>query len=80
MWYENGVCFIFLMVGYVGLGLMEIMVEDIVVFLYGGLILFVLRFMGIWGEYYFVGEVYIYGVMDGEMMDKGLEEEVFILC
>ncbi|VBB80981.1 Putative HET domain-containing protein [Podospora comata] len=80
MQYENGARPILLTAGYVGLGPMETMAEDIVVLLYGGSTPFVLRSTGTRGEYYLVGEAYIYGVMDGEMMDKGLKEEVFTLC
>ncbi|KAK0666645.1 heterokaryon incompatibility protein-domain-containing protein [Cercophora samala] len=79
MKYDNGARPICLTEGYVGLGPMETTPEDIVVLLYGGSTPFVLRSTGVRGEYHLVGEAYVYGVMDGEMMDKGLEEEVFTL-
>ncbi|KAK0736770.1 heterokaryon incompatibility protein-domain-containing protein [Apiosordaria backusii] len=80
MQYADGARPIYLAEGYVGLGPRETVSEDIVVLLYGGSTPFVLRPAGVRGEYHLVGEAYIYGVMDGEMMDKGVNEEVFTLC
>ncbi|KAK4204523.1 putative HET domain-containing protein [Triangularia verruculosa] len=80
MQYKDGARPIYLGKGYVGLAPKETTPEDIVVLIYGGSTPFVLRPAGVAREYYLVGEAYVYGVMDGEMMDAGLEEAVFTLC
>ena len=66
--------------GYVGLGPCVAKPDDIIVFLDGATTPFLLRPAGnVAGCYHLVGEVYVYGVMDGEMMEKGLEEVMFEL-
>ncbi|KAK4101241.1 hypothetical protein N658DRAFT_471647 [Parathielavia hyrcaniae] len=65
--------------GYVGLGPGETARGDVIVFLYGATAPFVLRPTGEVDEYHLVGEAYIYGVMDGEAMDQGLDEAMFEL-
>lgn len=61
--------------GYVGLGSEETSIEDTVVVLSGGNLPFVLRQKGA-GKYKFGGECYLHGVMDGEAMNKAMEEDI----
>ncbi|RYP03650.1 hypothetical protein DL765_010435 [Monosporascus sp. GIB2] len=66
--------------GYVGLWPYLAELGDVIVFLDGATAPFLLRPAGdAAGCYHLVGETYIYGVMDGEVMDKGLEEVTFEL-
>lgn len=51
---------------------------DVVVVLYGGKVPFVLRPEGNWWK--LLGECYIHGVMAGEALGMGAEEEIFTIC
>ena len=65
--------------GYYGLGPSELEINDVVVVLFGGTTPYVLRQTD--QGYYFVGECYVYGLMNGEaitMMERGeLKEKTF---
>ncbi|KPM43756.1 hypothetical protein AK830_g2730 [Neonectria ditissima] len=57
--------------GYVGIGPSEVQPGDIVVLLFGGDTPFVLRPLSGGNEgYLLVGEVYVYGIMDGELAEN----------
>ncbi|RYP39736.1 hypothetical protein DL767_002117 [Monosporascus sp. MG133] len=80
MKYQDGARPICSVKGYVGLGPCWAEPGDIIVFLDGATAPFLLRpAEHAAGCYHLVGETYVYGVMDGEMMDKGLEEVTFEL-
>lgn len=80
MEYRDGARPIRSLEGYVGLGPCVAKPEDIIVFLDGATAPFLLRpAEDVAGCYHLVGEVYLYGVMDGEVVDKGLEEVTFEL-
>ncbi|CAM1503541.1 Fc.00g011320.m01.CDS01 [Cosmosporella sp. VM-42] len=64
--------------GYVGLGPKETQPGDIICLLFGASVPFVLRPSDN-GAYFLVGEAYVYGVMDGEAMEKELREVTFEL-
>ncbi|KAK0101813.1 hypothetical protein ONS95_006963 [Cadophora gregata] len=67
--------------GYYGLGPAEIQRDDMVVVLFGGTTPYVLRPTD--QGYWFVGECYVHGLMNGEalaMMDRGeLKEKTFVI-
>jgi len=66
--------------GYVGLGPAETALGDVIVLLFGATTPLVFRPVDSdMGVYHLVGETYVYGVMDGEMMGKGIDEDVFEL-
>jgi hypothetical protein len=75
MQYKDGARPILSDKGYVGLGPRETEPGDVIVLLYGATAPFILRSAGGAGEYHLVGEAYVYGVMDGEMMNRGLDLE-----
>ena len=79
MHYRDGARPILSKHGYVGLGPKEAQPGDIVSLLFGGSVPFVLRPMDEGAYYSLIGEAYIYGVMDGEAMEKGLREATFEL-
>ncbi|RYP64015.1 hypothetical protein DL771_008986 [Monosporascus sp. 5C6A] len=80
MKYRDGARPICSVKGYVGLGPCWAEPGDIMVFLDGATAPFLLRPAEDAARcYHLVGEIYVYGVMDGEMMDKGLEEVTFKL-
>jgi hypothetical protein len=53
-------------------------VGDKICMLYGGRVLYVIRACGN-GQYKFIGECYVHGLMEGEAMDAGHEDEEFAL-
>lgn len=66
--------------GYVGLGPSEAEPGDIVVLLWGGTTPYVLRpTASAGGGFHLVGEAFVYGIMDGELMDQELAETTFEL-
>ncbi|KAF1991947.1 HET-domain-containing protein [Aulographum hederae CBS 113979] len=56
--------------GYIGLCPRESLPGDHVVVLYGGSVPYVLRFNHVTAEYYFVGECYVHGMMDGAALEE----------
>ncbi|KAJ2900630.1 hypothetical protein MKZ38_002289 [Zalerion maritima] len=66
--------------GLVGLGPSGTVVGDVIVFFYGGSTPFIVRPRpGMDAGYVLIGEAYVYGAMDGEMMEPGMTETVFEL-
>ncbi|KAM5341812.1 hypothetical protein ACJ41O_014843 [Fusarium nematophilum] len=55
--------------GYFGIGPECMEHGDVIAVLFGGRVPYVLREMGE-GTYYFIGECYVHGIMDGEVVDK----------
>lgn len=64
--------------GYVGLAPSHAEVKDVIVIIYGAIVPFVLRDLGN-GQYQFIGEAYVHGIMDGEYIEKDPQTETFIL-
>jgi hypothetical protein len=64
--------------GYVGLAPKHALPGDKVCVILGAIVPYVLRRVGEEG-FELVGEAYVHGIMDGEAMDLGLEEEQFCL-
>ncbi|SPO07046.1 uncharacterized protein DNG_09740 [Cephalotrichum gorgonifer] len=65
---------------YVGLGPSEAEPGDIIVLVWGGTTPYVLRpAPAADGQYLLIGEAFLQGIMDGEMMQQGLTETVFEL-
>lgn len=54
-------------------------VGDVVVVLFGGNTPYVLRGVGNQGHYKLIGECYVSGIMHGEALDMGLEEQEFVI-
>ena len=65
--------------GYVGLAPKHALPGDKICVIFGAIVPFVLRKMPGKG-FELMGEAYVHGVMDGEAMDMGLNEEDFCLC
>jgi Heterokaryon incompatibility protein (HET) len=65
--------------GYVGLAPSLAEVGDVIVIIYGAIVPFIIRDLGN-GQFEFVGEAYVHGIMDGEYVEKGPPTETFILC
>ncbi|KAK0108148.1 hypothetical protein ONS95_002970 [Cadophora gregata] len=63
--------------GYVGMAPEFAAVGDLVCMIYGAIVPFVLRRVD--DGFELVGESYVYGIMDGQVMEMGLEQEEFCL-
>lgn len=61
--------------GYMGRGLHSVQIGDLVVVLLGGKVPFVLRESRTKGKFFLVGECYVHGIMNGEVMQDGLREQ-----
>ena len=65
--------------GMVGTGLPGMMAGDVSCILFGGSVPYILRPTEIEGQYLLVGECYVEGLMAGEAMGMGLQEQKFTL-
>jgi hypothetical protein len=65
--------------GMVGTGLPGMMAGDVSCILFGGSVPYFLRPAEIEGQYLLVGECYVEGLMAGEAMGMGLQEQKFTL-
>lgn len=65
--------------GALGTGLWDMEAGDIVCILFGGKVPYILRPTQNEGQYLFMGECYVKGLMQGEAMDMGLPEQKFTL-
>ena len=67
--------------GFVGLGPSHTMPGDIIVVLFGGSTPFILRpRASVEAGYLLIGEAYVYGIMDGELINDSAVEASFRLC
>jgi hypothetical protein len=64
--------------GYIGTGPRYMEEGDLICVLYGGQTPFVLR-REAWGNYRFIGDCYIHGIMNGEALSMELDETEFVL-
>jgi hypothetical protein len=64
--------------GYVGIGPAKLQAEDVVVIICGTEVPLLLRPCG--GVYELIGEAYVDGIMDGELMEKDPKIEMFEIC
>ena len=66
------------MLGYVGSGPVQTRLGDIICIFYGGSTPFIIRDR-MMGGHVLVGEAYVHGIMDGELVDRGLPSVTFEL-
>jgi hypothetical protein len=64
--------------GYIGTAPRFVEEGDLICILYGGQTPFVLR-REAWGNYRFIGDCYVHGIMDGEALSMDLDETEFVL-
>jgi hypothetical protein len=62
--------------GYIRPGPRKILLRDIIYFSYSRIAPFFLR-LRLESRYFLIGEAYVYGVIDREIMDYGLPESTF---
>lgn len=62
---------------YVGLGPLLMQENDIICLIYGAKVPFLIRRRGD-GAYLLVGECYVYGLMHGEGMSMGVEQDIVL--
>lgn len=65
--------------GHLGTGPEGLYVGDVVCVLYGGDVPYVLRKVGDQGQYKLIGEAYVHGIMQGEAIEAGLQQQDFLL-